>query len=86
MLHYWRQKSQQQQKAGRGLHRRKGCLHGGTSRPSGCTVYTAVFHNLEKLTGGHKTRLGARYPVPPPLDDGPGYRRIKTALAKTCNR
>ena len=25
------------------VHRRKGCLHGGTSRPSGCTVYILPF-------------------------------------------
>jgi len=32
----------------------------------------AIFHNLEKLWRGHKTRLGGGHGIPvPPFDDGP---------------
>jgi len=52
------------------VHRRKGCLYGGTSRPSGCTVYTAFFIIWRNCDRGHKTRLGSTIPRCLPLMTG----------------
>ena len=86
MLHYTGAKSRSSSK--KLVHRRKGCLHGGTSRPSGCTVYTAVFIIGETVTGVHKTRLGGHGTPVPPLDDGPGAKycdqRVCMSLRMFC--
>jgi len=40
------------------------------SRPSGCTIYAAIFHNLEKLWRGAQNLFGGTVPRCPPLTTG----------------